>query len=211
MIVYLIRHGETAWNKQRRLQGQSDIPLNEFGVRLAEETREGLKGVRFDLGITSPLRRARETAEIILDGSPAKIIEDARIQEISFGSYEGMIYTKEKSEIPDENFGYFFTNPERYQPTGGGETLEELLARERAFWQELIATDAYRDSTILVSTHGAALSGLLSVIKGNPIEKFWDCGLHKNCGISIVEVKTGKAQVLQEAIVFYEEKTVAWD
>lgn len=211
MIVYLIRHGETAWNKQRRLQGQSDIPLNEFGVRLAKETREGLKGVRFDLGITSPLKRARKTAEIILDGSQAEIIEDARIQEISFGSYEGMMYTREKSEIPDEKFGYFFTNPEQYRPTGGGETLEELLERERAFWQELIATDAYRDSTILVSTHGAALSGLLSVIKGNPIKKFWDCALHRNCAISIVEVKDKKAEVLQEGIVFYEEETVAWD
>ena len=58
MKVYLMRHGETDWNKARRLQGQSDIALNEFGIELAVKTAEGLKDVVFDAAFSSPLQRA---------------------------------------------------------------------------------------------------------------------------------------------------------
>ena len=71
--------------------------------------------------------------------------------------------------------------------------------------EELIANPKYKDSTILVATHGATLRGLMCAFKGNPIAKFWEGGVHKNCGISIVEVKDGKRQVLKEAIVVYDE------
>ena len=51
MKLYMIRHGQTEWNKEKRLQGRADIPLNAYGIQLAEETRDGLLGVRFDIGI----------------------------------------------------------------------------------------------------------------------------------------------------------------
>ena len=68
MIIYLFRHGETDWNKERRLQGHSDIPLNEFGRELAVKTAAALKekGITFDRAFCSPLNRAFETAEIIV-------------------------------------------------------------------------------------------------------------------------------------------------
>ena len=75
MKLYLVRHGETDWNKVKKIQGQVDIPLNQFGKRLAEETAEGMKEIPFDLCITSPLSRARQTAEIVLGGRKVPIIE----------------------------------------------------------------------------------------------------------------------------------------
>ena len=89
MKLYLVRHGETDWNKVKRIQGQVDIPLNQFGKRLAEETAEGLRDIPFDLCISSPLSRAHETARIILYGKDIPIIKDARIEEMAFGEYEG--------------------------------------------------------------------------------------------------------------------------
>ena len=68
MKLYIIRHGQTEWNKQKRLQGRSDIPLNEYGIQLARETKAGLKDVKFDLAFTSPLQRAKKTAEILSKG-----------------------------------------------------------------------------------------------------------------------------------------------
>ena len=68
MKLYIMRHGETAWNVEGRLQGQTDTELNENGVRLAKVTAEGLKNIPFDLGISSPLRRAKHTAELVLAG-----------------------------------------------------------------------------------------------------------------------------------------------
>ena len=69
MKIYFIRHGETDWNKDGKLQGRVDIPLNEEGRHVAELTCEALKEEHFDIAFTSPLSRAYETAEIILRGS----------------------------------------------------------------------------------------------------------------------------------------------
>ncbi len=90
MKLYIIRHGETSWNAEGRLQGQTDIPLNENGIRLAKITGEALKEVPFDLAISSPLKRARQTAELVLAGRQVPVLEDARIEELSFGSWEGL-------------------------------------------------------------------------------------------------------------------------
>ena len=95
MVLYFIRHGETSWNVEGKMQGQTDIPLNENGIRLAEETAEGLRDIPFDLCISSPLSRAHETARIILYGKDIPIIKDARIEEMAFGEYEGKCCARE--------------------------------------------------------------------------------------------------------------------
>ncbi len=87
--LYLIRHGETDWNKEFKIQGSSDIELNEYGRELAFITREGLRHIPFDIAYTSPLKRAKETAEIILGGRNIPLYEDKRVQEACFGSFEG--------------------------------------------------------------------------------------------------------------------------
>ena len=89
MKLYLIRHGETDWNKEFKIQGSSDIELNEYGRELAFITREGLRHIPFDIAYTSPLKRAKETAEIILGGRNIPLYEDERVQEACFGSFEG--------------------------------------------------------------------------------------------------------------------------
>ena len=111
MKLYIVRHGETDWNKARKIQGQSDIPLNAFGRHLARETAKGLADVHFDLCFTSPLSRAKETARIILEGRDVPIIEDPRIEEMSFGVYEGKCCSSEGWELPEE-FRRFFDGPE---------------------------------------------------------------------------------------------------
>lgn len=201
MILYLIRHGETDWNREGKLQGRADIMLNENGRRAARLTREGLKDVPFDVAFTSPLKRAKETAEIILEGRDIEIIEDERIIEICFGKYEGT-----KTSEADENIEHFLYRPEYYKACEHGESLEELFEREREFLEELCADPKYQDSTILISTHGAALSGLLCIIKEWPIADFWKGGLHKNCGFSVIEVKDGVPKIVKEAVLSYDEK-----
>ena len=198
MKLYLVRHGETSWNKEGRLQGRTDIGLNEEGRKVAEWTCEGLKDVEFEIAFTSPLKRARQTAELILKGRNIPIIDEDRLIEFSFGTYEGTYKT-----TWDDNMKNFFRKTEDYVPTEGGEPVEEVLKRVDEFLQELIHIPEYKDSTILISTHGAALNAILTNIRKNPVSKFWEGGLHKNCGISIVEVRDGVPMIEQEAIVFY--------
>ena len=67
-MLYIIRHGKTDWNDRHKLQGRTDVPLNEEGRRMAEEAREAYRDVHFDICFCSPLIRAKETAEILLRG-----------------------------------------------------------------------------------------------------------------------------------------------
>lgn len=204
MRLYMIRHGETDKNKGMLLQGQSDSELNEYGRELARKTRDGLAEVPFDLAFTSPLRRAKETAQILLTGRTVPLIEDARIQEISFGKYEGLCFGKENFNIPDENFMNFFDNPNDYMVPEGGEAFGAVIERTGEFLRELWGKEEYQNATILVSTHGCALKALLANITNAPVEQFWGEGVHKNCAVTIVDVQDGQAKIVEEGKIYYE-------
>ena len=89
MLIYIVRHGLTEWNKLKKLQGAADVPLAKEGILLAEKTGEALRNVKFDICFTSPLSRAKQTAEYVLGKRDVPIIPDKRIQEIDFGVLEG--------------------------------------------------------------------------------------------------------------------------
>ena len=185
MKIYMIRHGETDWNKKRKLQGQVDIPLNEFGKLLAKETAPALADVPFAVCYTSPLKRAAETARLVLGDREVPIVPDKRIQEMSFGEFEGLCCREEGWNIPDPGFRNFFNAPEVYQPPKGGESFEEVRARLNNFLEELYQKEELQDKNVLLSTHGAALCWILSLMKGLPISGYWQQGVHKNCAVSI--------------------------
>ncbi len=201
MRLYMMRHGETDWNRRHLWQGRTDIPLNEKGRYVAELTREGLKDIPFDVAYCSPLCRAKETAQIVLQGRDIELIEDARIIEMGFGPYEG----KDMRNI-DEKVRIFFEDPESYEVPEGAESFQEILAREKSFLDELSANPKYQNSNILIATHGAALRGLMAVIEEKPISRYWEGGVHKNCGMSIVDIKDGRKEIVEEAIILYDEK-----
>ena len=97
-MLYIIRHGKTDWNVLHKLQGRTDVPLNDEGRRMAEAAREEYRDVHFDVCFCSPLVRARETAEILLRGRDVPVLTDDRLMEMSFGSYEGQ---ENSFDIPD--------------------------------------------------------------------------------------------------------------
>lgn len=203
MILYMIRHGETDKNKAKLLQGRSDTFLNEYGRELARITARALTEVDFDMVFTSPLSRAVETAEILKGERDIPVIAEERIQEISFGEYEGHCYAGEHYNIPDPDFGFFFTAPEKYKPAPSGESFEAVIGRTGTFLKELINNPEYEDKTILISTHGCALKALLANITHCALADFWGKGVYKNCGVAIVEVVDGKARILEDGKVYY--------
>lgn len=203
MKLYLIRHGETDWNIVKRLQGATDIPLNENGEALARETAEGLKEIPFDMVFTSPLKRAYRTAEIVKGNREIPLIVEERIREICFGDYEGLVSKSEGYSIPDQDFKFFFTKTDCYKTPPNGEPIESLLERTNEFLEELKKREDLKDKTILVSTHGAAVRALLSNIEHCDIAHFWGKGVHKNCGVSCVELVDDEYQILWENKIFY--------
>ena len=88
--LYVIRHGKTDWNEIKRIQGSTDTSLNDEGIGMARKAHDEYEGVRFDICFCSPLKRARQTAELLLEGRDIPIEYDDRLRELSFGEFEGV-------------------------------------------------------------------------------------------------------------------------
>ena len=198
MKMYIIRHGQTPWNARKCLQGRSDVDLNENGIYLAELTGKALRDVTFDMAFTSPLIRAKHTAQCILAGGEVPIIEDERLIEISFGIYEGCCYAEENRQVPQQWIENFFHAPQDYVAAPGGESLDDVEKRTRDFMEDICSRKELQDKTILVSTHGCALRGLLNSIRESNREDYWHGGVSKNCAVSIVTCNRGEKPVLVE-------------
>lgn len=207
MNIYFIRHGETEWNKQRKLQGRSDIPLNDYGRELARITAEELRSVPFDLVYSSPLLRARETADILTAERNLSIHEDDRLVEMCFGEGEGesLAAIHAQESMPLHNFIH---NPGQYFPTDGGESFEELYGRCQSFINDIILPAEETHHNMLIAGHGALIRGMIHCINGRPSSEFWSV-THKNCSVTIVSCENGKLKILEEGKIYYKEEQEA--
>ena len=203
MKLYVVRHGETVWNELHKVQGEADIPLAENGILLAEKTGEALKNVPFDLCFTSPLVRARKTAELILAKQQREVpvIEDKRIQEINFGALEGVICFNDAHEYLNPEIEKFFTDPWKFERPAHGENIADILERTRDFWEEKIHDASLQDKTILIASHGCAVRALLQNVYQDP-QNFWHGCVPPNCSVNVIEVTDGKAVFLEEDKVY---------
>ena len=202
MLLYVVRHGVTAWNRLRKVQGRADIPLAEEGVRLAEKTGEALQNVPFDLCFSSPLKRAVQTAEYILGDRKIPVITDERIQEIDFGTLEGTQFKDEAGNISHQQMEIFFHRPLEYKRPENGENIEDILKRTEDFWKDITGREALSDKTVLISSHGCAVRALLQNVYCDK-ENFWHGKVPPNCSVNIVEVKDGKGCLVEEDKVYY--------
>lgn len=182
-MLYIMRHGKTDWNARYKLQGRTDIPLNDEGRRMAEAAREQYTGIHFDICYCSPLCRARETAEIFLKGSGVPIEYDERLQEMCFGIYEGCENVFQKPDLPIYTF---FKDPARYKGVEGGESFEELFARTGAFLREKVEPALADGKDVLIVGHGAMNSSIVCQVRSLPIDRFWDAGI-ENCRLMLLK------------------------
>ena len=177
-MLYIIRHGKTEWNERHKLQGRTDIPLNEDGRLMAEKAAEECRDIHFDVCYCSPLIRARETAEILLRGRDVPIIADDRLMEMCFGCFEGIENSFQKPDCP---INVLFFHPNEYVPQeDGGESLDELFARTGEFLDEVALPQVREGRDVLIVGHGAMNSSIVSRIKGFPRSDFWKAGI-ENC------------------------------
>ncbi len=189
MKIYLMRHGETAWNAENKLQGHSDIPLNEKGIELAKRTGQALKDIPFEAAYSSPLIRAIQTAQIVMEGKGVPVQTDDRLKEMGFGVLEG-IHHREKEH--SEFLRTLNRDTIEYQAPEGGETFAQVEERVYDFFCELVQKKELADSYVLVTSHGAAIRGLMNkLFDGGDISRFWGNGVHKNCAVSILNVDGG--------------------
>ena len=176
-MLYIMRHGKTNWNKYHKLQGRTDIPLNDEGKEMAMKAYLEYKNVHFDVCYSSPLSRALETANIVLKDRDIPIITDERLVEMSFGEYEGIENSFKDPSCP---INVMFTNPEKYTHSiGGAETFEELFRRTGSFLKEVIEPLLKEGKDVLIVGHGMMNLSIISQIRNIPIDKFWSVGIEQ--------------------------------
>ena len=183
-MICIVRHGQTALNVARVLQGRRDEPLNETGIRQAETVGELFRrrGIRFDAVYSSPLRRALTTARLIA-GETAPISTDERLFEIDYGPYEGMSLTDPAPEIMA-----FFRDLIHTPAPAGVEPLDSVVARMGAFLEEHKTEAA--EKTILIATHAVAMKGALEYLTPASRGSYWGKAVG-NCAVYVAEVTDG--------------------
>ncbi len=149
MHLYVVRHGETDYNVQERYAGIADVPLNRTGLLQAEQLAEKMKGSSFDLIITSPLIRARKTAEIVNTGLNLPLVVINEFTERNVGVYAGLTQEEVKSQYP-ELYARQCTRQPDDAPTGG-ETYREFDIRVSTALERLQVT--YLDKRVLIVCH----------------------------------------------------------
>lgn len=209
MLICFLRHGETLWNREKRIQGTTPhTDLTDFGVRLAEWTRDGLaaRGIRFDRAYTSPLRRAAHTAEIILRGQGCPLVADARLREMAFGPYEGT--TMGDGRWEDENIRAMFQDPENYRAPDGAETFEAVAARLSDFLENELAPLEGTCRTVLAVSHGGLMRTLLRILQKTTLTSYWQ-GRQPNCCAHLVSLEKGVFSLVGQSVVFYDAAQAA--
>ena len=153
-ILYFVRHGETDWNRDGRIQGQSDPPLNETGRIQAGALAGVLAPVAFDVAFSSDLQRAYETASILLRGRQVAICATEGLRERNFGSWEGRSVPELWVEglLPDQSWPGAAAPP-------GGESADDLHQRVIRVVTRIAAS--HREATILVVSHGGVIRSAL--------------------------------------------------
>ena len=184
--VYLVRHGQTAWNKEEVFRGRADIPLNETGRKEALLTGQYLKGVKVDLVYSSSLSRAVETAEAIArhQGKEVQILDG--LIDIHFGRWQGVSHEEVRERYGDL-YRQWKDTPHLIR-FPGGESLEEV--RERALRVIYEAIQNHADETLVMVSHRVVNKILLCGFLGLDNSHFWQIGQDTGC-INILEFGEG--------------------
>jgi broad specificity phosphatase PhoE len=181
--VILLRHGETEYNAEgNRYCGRTDIGLTEIGINQAWQVLAGLQGVTIDVIYSSPLERARHTAEIAGGGMP--VVTDNRLLEINFGTWEG----KTRAEFITENSALWhswITNPEQTKAGGTGETGREILDRVDDFYLEMLSK--HDSQTIMVVGHNGINRLYMAYKLGMPSANYGKIS-QENSSITVFEL-----------------------
>jgi len=189
--VFALRHGETAWNVEQRIQGQLDVPLDTTGTWQAAQLAKALADENIAVIYSSDLLRARVTAEALAASTGAPMLTDKALRERGFGRFEGMTYAEIEQRWPDDALRWRRREPD-FEP-GGGESLIAFQARCVAVATRLAA--AHAGQAIALVAHGGVLDSLYRAATGLPVDapRTWQLGnatinrlLYTDSGFSLV-------------------------
>ena len=188
MHIWVTRHGQTRLNRAKLMQGLTDEPLNETGIRQATDARSKIGNITFDAVYASPLDRAVKTGAIVGGIDPADVIIDRRIIEVDFGKYE-----QKKYFLLGPAMTLYWALPEIFPAPKTVETTASMKARSSEFLKEL-EQKGYEN--VLISCHGGIMRALSGYLTDKKNGLMWRPKPH-NCEIRVFEAKNGKHKLIR--------------
>lgn len=191
--LYLVRHGQTAWNLEKRLQGATDNALNETGRRQAADLVQRLAGVRFERIYSSGLKRAQETAAAFAGNTP--VIPLTALNERSFGKFEGI--------FEDERSGGLYAEFARRgavldDALDGGESLQSQADRVKAAVREITAR--HRSGSVAIVAHGGVNPLALAALLDLPVAEAVARVKQSNDEVYVVRLRPGRDPIVWKQI-----------
>ena len=163
--LILVRHGETAWNRERRMQGHTDTPLSELGRAQAAALGQRMKNAVLSAIYSSDLSRAYDTAAAVAANTGHKIRTDKQLRERTFGIFEGLTYDEMAERHPEVHAKFLSRDPDYAIP--GGESARQFFERSLACLEGIAHRHA--GETVMVVTHGLVLDTLYRAATGLPL------------------------------------------
>jgi broad specificity phosphatase PhoE len=182
MLMFLVRHAESTWNRQKKIQGQKDPHLSPYGKKEARSLAKRFKGLSFDAVYSSPLRRACETAESIV-GKKVDLAVEEGLKEISLGNWEGKTLAQIRKKY-GEAFDRWAVRPTRIN-IPRGEDFKKFVSRVKRTLRAI--ERKHEEGNVLVVCHGGVISTYATAVLNLPPDDVW-CLTVKNASLTIVEI-----------------------
>jgi len=185
--LYVVRHGQTVWNVERRFQGWLDSPLTESGEKCATDLRNQLSHIHFDACYASTSPRAYKTLELILPNKKDDYRMDERLLEIRLGAWQGMTHTQIEDKYPVE-LELFYDDPANFN-LEEAETFNEVYSRVKSFIDDVVANQ--ETSNVLIVTHGVTLKLAQLIFDGAPLGDLVNYNVAHNAQVHHYQYKEG--------------------
>ena len=189
--IYLVRHGQTAWNREEIFRGRSNVPLNETGLREAELAAQFFRGLEIRAVYSSPLSRASQTAGKIADVLSLKVEPLEGIIDMSFGVWEGRPLREIKASDEDR-YRQWQEEPHRLK-LPGGESLDEVRKRSMAALETVIRR--HPEEAVILVTHRVINKVILCAVLGLDNSHFWQMS-QDTTAINLIHYRHGKYYLL---------------
>jgi broad specificity phosphatase PhoE len=194
LYLYFVRHGQTEWNAENRIQGRQDSNLTEQGMEHANHLGESLKEVEWTAIYSSQSMRALKTAEIVKRERPLLIRQDERLMEMHLGDWEGMTMEEIKEMNPEQHDNYW-NLPSRYQ-NETGESFEEVKERVEVFLNKILQT--YESGNILILTHGVVIKMVQLIGSRLGMDQLWATPYIEGTSVTKLKIENKKIEIQVE-------------
>ncbi|WP_226669998.1 histidine phosphatase family protein [Metabacillus litoralis] len=198
VTLYFIRHGETQYNVEKRMQGFCDSPLTEKGILQAKSVGKGLSSIEFEAAYSSDSQRVLDTAKFAIGDRNIPISVDKRLKEMNFGVFESLLQEEISSLYGDALKTLFSLDLHASAPEG--ESYSQLYERTENAIADIVKKHSANGGNILIFSHGVTIGNYIIQLTNS--KKFT---LHENCSVTVVSYKNGQPKIEKIADTSFRE------